>query len=181
MFYFPLILVCKKPPKTITPLSPRHNLFVSIQTDWYLSVSMHCHYTFIFERSILHQTSSPFPLRTSLSLKFTDHNQQFWFLRSLFLLMITGLMDIISLHDSRLRQSLERTLCMVLFKIIFNVLFSLCAHVDSAFYLICPKPTSLIFAAGCVRGSVSLPPHPGFSSDIHVSAAPVGGLQRAAY
>ncbi len=68
-------------------------------------------------------------------------------------------MDVISRHDSRLRQSLEHTICMVLFKIFFNVLFSLCRPVDSAFYLICPKHTSLIFAAGCVRGRVSLPLH----------------------
>lgn len=121
------------------------------------------------------------PPGTALSLKCTNQNQYFWFSRSLFLLMTAGLMDVIGRQDSRLRQSPEHTLRMVLFKIFFNVLFSLCTPVDSAFYLICPKHTSLIFAAGCVRGSVSQLPRRGFRSDIHSPAAPVGGLQRAAY
>lgn len=72
--------------------------------------------------------------------------------------MAAGLMDVINRHDSGLGQSPERTLCMVLFKICFNALFSLRVLVDLAFYLICPKHTSSICAAGYVRGGVSLPP-----------------------
>lgn len=67
-------------------------------------------------------------------------------------------MDVINRLDSGLGQSPERTKCMVLFKICCNALFSLRVPVDLAFYLICPKHTSLICAAGCVRGSVSQPP-----------------------
>lgn len=114
-------------------------------------------------------------------LKMHKSQRLLWFSGCLFLLMIAGLMDVISHHNSRLRQSLEHTVCMVLFKIFFNVLFSLCRPVDSAFYLICPKHTSLIFAAGCVRGSVSLPLHWGCRPDFHGAVAPLGGLQRAAY
>lgn len=71
-------------------------------------------------------------------------------------------MDVISRLDCRLRQSLEHTVCMVLFKIFLTRCFLSVGRVDSAFYLICPKHTSLIFPAGSVRGSVSLPPHRGF-------------------
>lgn len=65
------------------------------------------------------------------------------------------------LHDTQdcgRGRSPERTLCTVLFKICFNALFSLGVPVDLVFYLICPKHTSLMGAAGCVRGSASLPP-----------------------
>lgn len=67
---------------------------------------------------------------------------------------------------------------MVLFKIFFNVLFSLCGPVDSAFYLICPKHTSLIFAAGCVRGSVSLPLNRGFRPGFSQRLQPLWGACR---
>lgn len=52
----------------------------------------------------------------------------------------------------------ECPLCALLFQICLNALFSLSVPVALAFYLICPKHTSLMGAAGCVRGSVSLPP-----------------------
>lgn len=67
---------------------------------------------------------------------------------------MVSLMDVISHHVTPgSNKSLEQTVCMILLKIFSNVLFSLCGPVDFACYLICPKHTSLILAAGCVRGS----------------------------
>lgn len=100
---------------------------------------------------------TPSSLRTPLSFRHTNH-QEFHSPRGLALSMAAGLMDVISRQDSGRGRSPERTLCTVLFKICFNALFSLSVPVDLVFYLICPKHTSLMGAAGCVRGSASLPP-----------------------
>lgn len=146
----------------MTPFSLRLHLSVSVRTDYHLLVATHFQYTLIYMKRILHQPSfvcnlfMVFP-EDALSLKCTNHKPV-----ALVFQMPVSFDD--SWLDGRYQtpgsdKASSIQYVWVLFKIFFNVLFSLCRPVDSAFYLICPKHTSLIFAAGCVRGSVSLPLH----------------------